>query len=85
LGETFDRYGEEILDSTSGLINAFVDAAKDNYIGNANVNAYTFDVVAMLIASGFGNDTFAFLTQPIIKEISDNWLTYKQGLIGVSD
>lgn len=85
LGETFDRYGEEILDSTSGLINAFVDAAKDNYIGNANVNAYTFDVVAMLIASGFGNDTFAFLTQPIIKEISNNWLTYKQGLIGVSD
>lgn len=85
LGETFDRSGEEILDSTSGLINAFVDAAKDNYIGNANVNAYTFDVVAMLIASGFGNDTFAFLTQPIIKEISDNWLTYKQGLIGVSD
>ena len=85
LGETFDRYGEEILDSTSGLINAFVDAAKDNYIGNANVNAYTFDVVAMLVASGFGNDTFAFLTQPIIKKISDNWLTYKQGLIGVSD
>lgn len=73
------------MDSTSGLINAFVDAAaKDNYIGNANVNAYTFDVVAMLIASGFGNDTFAFLTQPIIKEIY-NWLTYKQGLIGVSD
>lgn len=85
LGQTFDKNGEEILDSTSGLINAFVDAAKDNYIGNANVNSYTFDIVAMLIASGMGNDTFAFLTQPIIKEISDSWLSYKKGLIGVSD
>jgi hypothetical protein len=55
---------------TSGLINAFVDAAKDNYIGSAGVNGYTYDVTALLVASGFGTDTFAFLSQPIIKEVA---------------
>jgi hypothetical protein len=70
IGKRYDKDGQEILDMTSGLINAFVDAAKDNYIGSAGVNGYTYDVTALLVASGFGTDTFAFLSQPIIKEVA---------------
>lgn len=84
IGKTFDKEGNEILDSTSGLINAFVDAAKDNYIGNAGVNDYTYDVTSLLIAAGFGNDTFSFLSQPIVREIAQNYMNYKKGMIGVT-
>lgn len=81
----FDRNGEDILDITSALINAHVDAVKDNYIGQANVNGYTFDVTSFLTTAGFGNDTFAFLTQPILREIAKNWQNYKNGRIGVTE
>lgn len=80
----FDRNGEDILDITSALINAHVDAVKDNYIGAVNVNGYTYDITAFLTSAGFGNDTFAFLTQPILKEVAQNWQNYKNGVIGVS-
>lgn len=80
----FDRNGEDILDITSALINAHVDAVKDNYIGAVNVNGYTYDITAFLTSAGFGNDTFAFLTQPILKEVAQNWQDYKNGVIGVS-
>lgn len=56
-----------ILDTTSAMINAAVDAAKDNYIGRSNINAETFDVVNLLIAGGFGNNSFRFLAQPGVK------------------
>lgn len=80
----FDRNGEDILDITSALINAHVDAVKDNYIGAVNVNGYSYDITAFLTSAGFGNDTFAFLTQPILKEVAQNWQNYKNGVIGVS-
>lgn len=79
----YDRNGEDILDITSALINAHVDAVKDNYIGAVNVNGYTYSITAFLTSAGFGNDTFAFLTQPILQEVAKNWQNYKKGMIGV--
>lgn len=55
-----------ILDITSAMINAAVDAAKDNYIGRSNINNETFDVVNLLIAGGFGGNSFRFLAQPFV-------------------
>lgn len=63
-----------ILDTTSAMINAAVDAVKDNYIGRSNINAETFDVVSMLIAGGFGNNSFRFLAQPGVKAYVESLL-----------
>lgn len=79
----FDVNGEDITDTTSALINAFVDAVKDNYIGDGNVNDYTFDVTSLLTSLGFGNGMFSFLMQPIIKKAADNYAAYKLGKVGV--
>lgn len=79
----FDVNGEDITDTTSALINAFVDAVKDNYIGDGNVNDYTFDVTSLLTSLGFGNGMFSFLMQPIIKNAADYYAAYKLGKIGV--
>lgn len=71
LDRVYDVTGEDILDLTSALINAHVDAVKDNYIGGMNVNNYTFDITSFLVTSGFGYSTFSFLAQPIIKELAE--------------
>ena len=85
IDKMFDQNGEDILDVTSALINAHVDAVKDNYIGKVNVNGYTFDVTSLLVSTGFGNDSFAFLSQPILKQVAKNWMQFKNGHIGVSE
>lgn len=63
-----------ILDITSAMINAAVDAAKDNYIGRSNINSETFDVVNLLIAGGFGYNSFRFLAQPGVKAYVESLL-----------
>ena len=65
-----DRYGNSILSWISGLINAHVDVAKDPYIARLNVNNYTYNIVNLMIRTGFGRDTFYFTTQPIMKEMA---------------
>lgn len=85
MNRVYDRNGENILDSTSALINAHVDAVKDNYIGRMNVNGFTFDVTSFLISTGMGNDTYWFLGQPILKEVALNWMNYKNGVLGVPE
>lgn len=85
MNRVYDRNGENILDSTSALINAHVDAVKDNYIGRMNVNGFTFDVTSFLITTGMGNDTYWFLGQPILKEVALNWMNYKNGVLGVPE
>ena len=59
-----------ILSWLSALINAHVDIAKDPYISRLNVNPYTYNLVNMLIRTGFGKRTFYFTTQPIMKELA---------------
>ena len=85
LNRIYDRNGENILDSTSALINAHVDAVKDNYIGRMNVNSYTFDVTSFLITTGMGNDTYWFLGQQILKDVANNFMNYKNGILGVPE
>ena len=65
-----DGSGNRILDWLSGLINAFVDIAKDPFIIHLNVNAFTYNMTAYLIRMGMGKRTFYFLNQPIIIELA---------------
>lgn len=58
-----------ILSYLSGLINAHVDVAKDPYIRKLGVNAYSHNLVNLLIRTGYGADTFWFTTQPIMKQL----------------
>jgi len=58
-----------ITEVTSAYMNAFVDAAKDNYIGRANFNRLTNNTAFLLIRAGISPQFVnAFLSQPIIKE-----------------
>lgn len=70
LGRFTDRYGRSILSWFSGLINAHVDAAKDPWIPELNVNKYTYNLVSVLMHSGLGKDTFYFTTQPIVRQLA---------------
>ena len=65
-----DMYGESIMSWLSGLINAHVDVAKDPYISKLNVNKYTYNLVNLMVRTGFGKQTFYFTTQPIMKELA---------------
>lgn len=65
-----DMYGESIMSWLSGLINAHVDVAKDPYISRLNVNKYTYNLVNLMVRTGFGKQTFYFTTQPILKELA---------------
>lgn len=70
LDRAYDRYGTSILSWLSGLINAHVDVAKDPYISRLNVNSYTYNLINLMIRTGFGKDTFYFTTQPIMIELA---------------
>lgn len=63
--------GQIITDLFSQLLTASVDAAKDPYIVQANINKETFGVYSLLLSVGEGF-RFAnrFIGQPILKEYS---------------
>lgn len=84
LYDKFDANGVSIMDWTSALINAHVDAAKDSYITRLNVNSYTYDVVGFLTSSGVGINQFYLLPQPILKEIADEAIRRQSSKMGVS-
>lgn len=56
-----------IEDWLSALINAHVDIAKDPYIFDLGVNQSTYDLVNLLIRSGYGENTFWFMNQPVFE------------------
>ena len=84
LYDKYDSDGVSIMDWTSALINAHVDAAKDSYITRLNVNSYTYDVVALLTSSGVGLSQFYFLPQPILKEIAEESIRRSSSKIGIT-
>ena len=84
LYEKYDRNGVPIMDWTSALITAHVDAAKDSYITRLNVNAYTHDIISFLITSGFGKSSFLFLSQPILKQVANEYLRVQASNLGIS-
>ena len=71
LSKGIDKNGHSISSWISGLVNAHVDVAKDPYIGVLGVNPYTYNLVSLLIRTGFGKDTFWFTTQPIMQQMYD--------------
>jgi len=58
----------------SALMDAHVDIAKDPYITDLNVNSFTYNIVSLLIRGGVGKDTFAFVSQPILRELAQESL-----------
>ena len=85
LNKIYDYEGLSILDWTSALINAHVDAAKDPYIMRLNVNRYTYNMVAFMISTGFGRSTFYFLPQPILKDLATAYIRQTGSQIGTED
>lgn len=63
-----DRHGHSIQSWLSGLINAHVDVAKNPYIRRLGVNGYTYNLTNLLIRTGYGKETFYFLTQPVMQK-----------------
>ena len=70
---TNDAQQNRILDWFSGLINAFVDIAKDPYITKMNVNGYTYDAASYLLRLGLGKRALYFINNPIIKDLAIMW------------
>lgn len=67
----FTKKGGRILDWLSAMINGFVDIAKDPYIIRLNVNPWTYNMVTYLLRMGKGQQTFYFMSQPILKEMAE--------------
>jgi len=58
---------------TSNLLDASVDAAKDNYLTRGNFNSYTSGPAMVLERLGLQvNDVFLILNNPVIKQLSDD-------------
>ena len=76
--------GFRILDWLSAMINAHVDVAKDPYIIALNVNQVTYNMTNLLLRGGKGKNTFYFLAQPILKELSNRVINNK-GVYGVQN
>jgi hypothetical protein len=66
----------------SALIDAHVDIAKDPYIIALNINAATYNVVNFLIGVGVGERSFLFLSQPILKEYAELYLSERGRVFG---
>lgn len=84
LYDKFDSAGVSIMDWTSALISAHVDAAKDSYITRLNVNSYTYDIAALLTATGVGANQFYFLSQPVLKEVANEAMRRNSSKIGLT-
>lgn len=54
----------------SAFINAHVDIVKDPYISKLNVNPYTYNMVNLLVRSGYGDLAMWFIAQPIIRDMA---------------
>ena len=84
LSRRVDRNGHSILSWLSGLINAHVDVAKDPYIRSLGVNQYTYNLVSLLIRTGYGRETFWFTTQPIMNRLYKAY-DFASGVYGDQD
>jgi len=65
-----DDDGNAISAWLSAFINAHVDIVKDPYISRLNVNPFTYNMLNLLVRSGFGDLSVWFLAQPIIRSMS---------------
>lgn len=64
------RDGVKISDWLSYFINAHVDAAKDPYILDFNINKATWSAACLMLRAGFGQQTLFVLSQESIRVMS---------------
>jgi len=63
---------EYITEWFSALLDAHMDIGADPWIAYLNANAYTNPVITLLIRAGVGGrETFRFIAQPILKDVSE--------------
>ena len=74
LHEAEDRNNEPILHWLSALINAHVDVAKDPYISKLNINSFSYNMVNLLVRTGFGRQGLCLVAQPIMKKIAAGYI-----------
>lgn len=66
-----DDDGNMISSWLSAFINAHVDIVKDPWISKMGVDPFTYNMVNLLIRSGFGEAGMWFIAQPIIKDMAN--------------
>lgn len=74
LDKQLDVDGNSIMSWISAMINAHVDIAKDPWISRLNVNPFSYNITSLLLRTGWGGNTFYFLTQPIMKQMADAYV-----------
>lgn len=74
LDKQLDVDGNSIMSWISAMINAHVDIAKDPWISRLNVNPFSYNITNLLLRTGWGENTFYFLTQPIMKQMADAYV-----------
>lgn len=74
LDKQLDVDGNSIMSWLSAMINAHVDIAKDPWISRLNVNPFSYNITNLLLRTGWGGNTFYFLTQPIMKQMADAYV-----------
>lgn len=74
LDKQLDVDGNSIMSWISAMINAHVDIAKDPWISRLNVNPFSYNIANLLLRTGWGGNTFYFLTQPIMKQMADAYV-----------
>lgn len=68
--------GQYVTKIMSGYLGASVDNAKDPLLASLNQNKFTANVTCLLTALGYSPlEVGAFLNQPIIKEMTEEWKT----------
>lgn len=74
LDKQLDVDVNSIMSWISAMINAHVDIAKDPWISRLNVNPFSYNITNLLLRTGWGGNTFYFLTQPIMKQMADAYV-----------
>ena len=70
LDHLVDKDDNYVSSWLSAFINSHVDIVKDPYISRLNVNPYTYNMVSLLIRSGYGDTALWFISQPIIRDMA---------------
>lgn len=65
-----DDDGNFISAWLSGYISGAVDNAKDPFLAKLNTNQFTYNMLNLLLRSGFGETAVWFCAQPIIRDMS---------------
>ena len=74
-----------ITDWLSAMLDAHVDAIKDNYIAELNINSATYSVTSLLLRLGFGVSTFDLMAQPIIVDLAKEYYNMGGGRHSISE